>query len=53
MQGNVRFVYDFELAEGSGELRQVLKQINLNGFKLITVTQTGLLYTIIFRRQAP
>ena len=47
-----KYLYDFELAEGSMELREILESINLNRYKIISVTQTGLLYTVVFQRPA-
>lgn len=44
--------YGLCLAEGTSELRDALDWVSDQGYKLITVTQTGLLYTVIYRRKA-
>ena len=43
-------MYDFEQVEGREELAALLDEVNRCGYKLVAVTQVGLLYTVFFRR---
>lgn len=45
-------VYDYEMCDGEGELRQIIEHINTHGYTLISVTQHEHTYTVFFRRPA-
>lgn len=46
------FIYDFELCEGVEGLKRTMDYINRHGYDLISVTQSGDVYTVFFRRRA-
>lgn len=46
-------VHDFEVCYGAGGLAQSLRYINDCGYEIISVTQNGTEYTVVFRRPAP
>ena len=45
-----RFVFDFEICRGVDGLRDALQTINFCGYAVISVTQNGPEYTVVFRR---
>ena len=45
-----RFVFDFEICRGVDGLRDALQTINFCGYAVISVTQNGTEYTVVFRR---
>jgi hypothetical protein len=45
-------VYDFEIADNASELVRVLNYINLHGYQLVAVSQSGESYTVFFGRPA-
>lgn len=47
-----RFVFDFEICYGSGGLAQTLRYVNDFGYEILSVTQNGTEYTVVFRRPA-
>lgn len=47
-----RCVFDFEICYGSGGLAQTLRYVNDFGYEVISVTQNGTEYTVVFRRPA-
>lgn len=46
------FIYDFEMCVGVEELKETMDVINHHGYDLISVTQSGEVYTVFFRRRA-
>lgn len=46
------FIYDFEVCVGVEGLKQIMDDINYHGYDLISVTQSGEIYTVFFRRRA-
>lgn len=46
------FVYDFELCDGIGALKKALEAVNCHGYDIVSVTQSGNVYTVFFRRRA-
>ena len=45
-----RQVFDFEVCAGREGLRDALRIINYCGYDVISVTQNGTEYTVVFRR---
>lgn len=43
-------ICDFDLAEDTEELQNILSSINSNNWQLIAVTQDKGMYTVFFRR---
>lgn len=44
------WAYDFELCNGVDELKRCLEKINYHGFDVVSLTQDGGVYTVLFRR---
>ena len=45
-----RQIYDFEICYGAGGLASTLRHINDFCYEVISVTQNGTEYTVVFRR---
>ena len=44
------WAYDFELCNGAEELKRCLEKINYHGLDVVSLTQDGGVYTVLFRR---
>lgn len=49
---NSWFIYDFELCDGIGALTKTIEAVNRHGYDIVSVTQSGDVYTVFFRRRA-
>lgn len=45
-----RCVFDFEICYGPGGLAHLLRYVNDFGYEVISVTQNGTEYTVVYRR---
>lgn len=44
------WAYDVELCNGVDELKRCLQTINYHGLDVVSLTQNGEVYTVLFRR---